>query len=430
MAHRQGVGLSIEPPPILAQHPGVAEHDIFVAAILGNEAAVRRFVERDPERATSTGQLYDWDPLTYLCFSRYLRLDRSRSDGLVRTARFLLEHGASANTGFYSQDHEPDPSLETVIYGAAGVARHAELTRLLLDHGADPNDGETPYHAPEGYDNAALKMLVESGKVDADGLVTMLTRKHDWHDYEGIEWLLQHGADPNRLSRWGRKSLHQALERNNPARFIELLLDHGADPKLLNGAGKSPIALAARMGRADVLELFGRRGFSAELEGGDGVLAACARGDASAATALASHDPGIVASLEAEDPGLLADVAGSGNTDAVRIMLDLGFNVASRTNRAGSRSDTALHVAIWRSRHAIAKLLIERGAPLEVTNKGGETPLAHAVRGFMHSEWTADRSLETISVLLTAGAQVDSVKPFPTGDAEVDRLLQTYRTTP
>ena len=154
------------------------------------------------------------------------------------------------------------------------------------------------------------------------------------------------------------------------------------------------------------------------------MLAACARGDASAAVALASRNPGIVASLEAEDPGLLADVAGSGNIDAVRIMLDLGFNVASRTNRAGSQSDTALHVAIWRSRHATAKLLIERGAPLEVTNKGGETPLAHAVRGFTHSEWTADRSLETISALLAAGAQVDSVKPFPTGNAEVDRLLR------
>jgi hypothetical protein len=30
---------------------------------------------------------------------------------------------------------------KSAIYGAAAIARHAELTRLLLEHGADPNDG-------------------------------------------------------------------------------------------------------------------------------------------------------------------------------------------------------------------------------------------------------------------------------------------------
>jgi ankyrin repeat protein len=415
---------------ILAQHPEIAEHDVYTAALLGNHAAVRRFVERDPDLVTSTGQLYDWDPLTYVCFSRYLRLDRQRSDGMVRTARVLLERGASANTGFYSQDHEPDPSMETVIYGAAGVARHAEMTRLLLEHGADPNDGETPYHAPEGYDNDALKVLVESGKVDAGGLMTMLTRKHDWHDYDGIKWLLEHGAEPNRMSHWGKRALHQALERNNAVRFVELLLDHGADPELANRDGRTAIAVAARMGRADVLDLFVRRGLSIELERGNALLAACARGDAVTAAAIASQNPGIVASLEAEDPALLADVAGSGNTDGVRIMLDLGFSVASRTNRTGSRSDTALHVAIWRSRHDTAKLLIERGAPLEATNQQGETPLAHAVRGHLHSEWTRDRTIEIIATLLAAGARVDAVTSFPSGDAEVDDLLRRYGREP
>jgi hypothetical protein len=73
-----------------------------------------------------------------------------------RPPRILLEHGASADTGFYADEHEPDPAFETVLYGAAGVANDAGLTRLLLDHGADPNDGETPYHVPERYDNSAL----------------------------------------------------------------------------------------------------------------------------------------------------------------------------------------------------------------------------------------------------------------------------------
>ena len=76
------------------------------------------------------------------------------------------------------------------------------MTRLLLERGADPNEEETPYHAPESYDNAALKVLVESGKLNADSLTTMLLRKADIHDYEGMKYLLEHGADPNRMTRW------------------------------------------------------------------------------------------------------------------------------------------------------------------------------------------------------------------------------------
>ena len=64
-----------------------------------------------------------------------------------------------------------------MIYGAGGIAFHPEITRLLLERGADPNDGETPYHSPESYDNAALEVLVESGKLTADSLSTMLLRK-------------------------------------------------------------------------------------------------------------------------------------------------------------------------------------------------------------------------------------------------------------
>src|SRR5438874_1161612 len=203
---------------ILASHPQIARQDVYLAAILGDAAAVRRFVEENPRAATETGGLYDWDPLTYLCFSRYLRND---PDGrFVRTARILLDGGASPSTGFYAQDHEPAPAFESAIYGTAGVARHVGLTRLLLERGGDPNDGETAYHVPEGYQNEVMKLLVESGKLKPEGLTTMLGRKLDWHDFDGAAWLLDHGADANALSAWGRRALHQSLERDNPLRFV------------------------------------------------------------------------------------------------------------------------------------------------------------------------------------------------------------------
>src|SRR5438445_6394313 len=183
---------------ILAAHPEVASSDIHTAAILGDDAAVRRFLAFDAGNATVKGGPRGWDALTHLCFSKYLRLDRARSDGFVRPRLALLDAGASANTGFWEPDHQPAPEWESVLYGAAGVAHHAGLARLLLERGADPNDEETPYHAPETYDNGALQALVDSGKLSDDSLATMLLRKADWHDYDGSKFLLEHGGDPNR----------------------------------------------------------------------------------------------------------------------------------------------------------------------------------------------------------------------------------------
>jgi len=247
-----------EAEAILAARPDVSGCSIYVAAILADDAGVRRFLTLDPGAATARGGRYGWDPLTHLCFSRYLRLTPSRSEGFLRTAAALLNAGASANTGFYFSNHEP-PEFESAIYGAGGIARHPELTGLLLARGADPNDGETPYHAPETLDDRALRVLVDRGKMSADSLTTMLHRKLDWRHYEGVAWLLDHGADPNRISYWGYRTLAHALGRTSPLRYFQLLLDHRADPTLPSADGTLPTALAVRTGRADVLDMFARR---------------------------------------------------------------------------------------------------------------------------------------------------------------------------
>ena len=246
---------------ILAEHPEIAGHDIHIAAILGDDAAVRRFLDADPSNATAKGGPRGWDALTHLCFSKYLRLDRARSDAFLRAAVALLDAGASANAGFYSPEHRPAPDFESVLYGAAGVAHHPEMTRLLLERGADPNDGEVPYHTPETLDNRAMKVLVESGKLTPDSISLMLARKFNWHDDEGVAWLLSHGADANYLSSWGWRPLHVALNSGVPLSYFEWLLDRGADPTLTDKNGVSPFGLAARMARADALDLFERRGF-------------------------------------------------------------------------------------------------------------------------------------------------------------------------
>jgi len=398
---------------ILAAHPEIAGSDIHTAAILGDGAAVRRFLELDPANATAKGGPRGWDALTHLCFSKYLRLDGTRSEGFVRAATALLDAGASAKTGFYNEDHQPKPEWESALYGAAGVAHHPETTRLLLERGADPNDEEVPYHAPETLDNRALKILVQSGKLTPDSLVTMLLRKFDWHDDDGVAWLLEHGADPNLLTHWGNRPLHHALSRGNPLAYFELLLDHGADPTLAAKNGTPAFAIAARMARADVLDLFERRGFAVMLDGDDAFLAACARADEAAARRIVAGDPALVQRLQSQNSGLLVDFAGSGNTAAVRLMLDLGFEIGSpRASPRWAQGETALHAAAWRGHLEMVKLLIERGAPLEATHRSGATPLAVALNALVEqSEWTPnEKSIAIAAALLSAGARIESVK--------------------
>src|SRR6185295_6053348 len=101
---------------LLAQDPALASRSVHAAAILGIAEEVRRFLALDPANATVKGGPRGWDALTHLCFSRYLRLDRSRSDGFVRAASALLDSGASANTGFWEQGNQPKPEWESVLY--------------------------------------------------------------------------------------------------------------------------------------------------------------------------------------------------------------------------------------------------------------------------------------------------------------------------
>jgi ankyrin repeat protein len=415
---------------ILAAKPEIGTSNMFAAAVLGDDSTVRRFITTSSANATTKGGPHGWDPLTYVCFSKYLRLVPQRSEGFVRAAEALLNAGASPNSGFFSQEHQPNPEFESVLYGAAGVAHHAGLTRVLLERGADPNDGEVTYHAPETYDNAALKCLVGTGKLSADSLATMLLRKADWHDYEGIKYLLEQGADPNRITHWGFAAIHQALRRDNDLRNIEVMLDHKADLMLVNRSdGRLAIVIAARRGRCDVLDLMERRGVPVRLQGIEQLIAACARNDEVAVKAIAAREPKLVEDIKATGAALLAEFAGNGNTQGVRLLLDLGLNVGSPYDGDGyfdiAKNSTALHVAAWRARHDTVKLLIARGALVNALECKGRTPLALAVRACVDSYWQSRRSPDSVQALLQAVASVSGVQ-FPSGYLAVDELLRSH----
>ena len=328
----------------------------------------------------------------------------------MRAAKVLLDAGANPNTGWFEDRHQPKPEWESAIYGAAGVAQHPELTRLLLERGADPNDEETPYHVPETWDNTTLKVLVESGRLTDASLSMILLRKTDWHDYNGIKWLLERGGDPNVMTRWGKTALHNAILSDNDLPIVELLLDHGADPAAvasrpergsLQKGHRTAIQMAARRGRGDALDAFARGGVSIELDGLDRLLAACARHDAAAAQSIAVTEPQIVGELQADGGRFLAWFAGVGNTDGVRLLLDLGVAVDARFVEGEGYFDVApnslaIHVAAWRARPATLRLLIDRGSPIDALDGKRRSPLMLAVRACVDSYWAGRRTPESV----------------------------------
>jgi len=394
-----------EPEAMLAQHPELRAGDIHTAAILGDDRAVQRFLAEGRSNATAQSPPYGGDALNYLGLSKYLRLDPARTPGFLRAAAALLDAGADPNTGFWTTGQHPE--RETALYGAAGVAHHAELTRLLLERGADPNDIEAVYHSPETRDNAAMRLLVETGKLTRENLALMLVRKHDWHDYEGAKYLLERGADPNYRRERGWIPIHHAIARNNGLEMIELLLDHGADPRVRKD-GATAIERAARRGRGDLLALFAKRGFPIELQGVDRLIAACATDDPSTIGEIQQREPQLVRELLAQGATLLSEFASTWNTAGVGHLLDLGVPVNAPYGGDGyfdvANESTALHVAAWQSRPDLVRLLIERGADVKARDGKGRTPLVLANKACTDSYWTERATPEPARLLRAAGA--------------------------
>ena len=417
---------------LLSRYPHVATESIFSSAALANESAVCDWLKRDPSLAMAKGGPRRWDPLTYLCFSRYLRIEKDRSASFVRCARALLEAGASANTGWIDYIDDPlRPVPETAIYGAAGIAQNPDLTELLLDYGADPNDEETPYHVPETYDNSVLKIILASDRLNERSLATVAARKCDWHDAAGLQLALEHGANPNFLTVWKHSPFHHSIRRGNGLVMIKQFLDHRADPWLANASdGRNAFQMAAGYGRADILDALDQRGFKAELRGFDELLATCAHAQIDAARSILTAAPDLLGKLHAMGGTVLAHFAGADNDGGVRTLLALGIS----PNALWSEGDgyweltpdsTALHVAAWRAHHKVVGTLIAAGTRVDAHDARNRTALQLAVKACTDSYWQRRRQPDSVTALLAAGASTNGID-LPTGYDAIDELLIPY----
>jgi ankyrin repeat protein len=410
--------------------PDIGRLNFAAAVVLGEETSVRDQLRLKPELATRPQGNAGITPILWLCFSRFLRSATRHEDtsGFLGTARCLLDHGANPDD-WYAVNDDPN-ARQTCLYGAAGIANNPELTALLLKAGADPNDQapglgpESLYHAAEFRDSECLRLILEK-KPHADKVSYCLGRCLDFENPGSVELFLRHGADPDFSPKGfgnGETRLHHAVRNGRSARIIRLLLEHGADCSRTDNHGLSPYRLAVRMGRQDLvdeMENFSPSSKAHTLPEVDHVLGACMAGNVEKASSHIKASPGMLSNLNPHDASAVAMAAMTGNTEAVRNLVEAGFPV----NRAGSEGMTAAHWAAWRGIPAMLRILIEAGADLEKTNDYGGTVLSCAIYATVHSPFRDGDFIKVIRILLDAGAIVEGIMSFPTGVAEVDALL-------
>ncbi len=423
---------------LLTVEPALSAADLYVACATGDADAALAFLERTPALASTPGGPHQWPALLYVCHSRLPASDHDRRAGLARIASSLLEHGADPNAYFSIND---DPNArQTALYGAAGIANDPTLTRVLLEAGADPNDAapglgpESLYHAAEFEDHRCLQLILAAGP-DRDKISYCLGHKLDFEDPVGVQLFLEHGADPNFVTPGSESGtrLHGAIRRGRSVETIELLVRFGGDLRATTSAGFTPYALAVRCGHAQAAALLERHGADpGEARPLDRFVGACRRADQAAIDAQLGADPTLLQQLTDDDRRLLPEAAQLGDLEAVRKMLEVGFDPAV----PGEEGLTAAHWAGWRGDTELLDAILAYDPPLEVLNRYGGTVLDCTVYGSRHCHHPqgpacgtrlCGRYRECVQSLLAAGADPRAVSPYPSGTPEVDALLHPVR---
>jgi ankyrin repeat protein len=345
---------------MLAAHPKIADGGFSIALTLGDSKRIEEMLRETPALATKPGGPRNWEPLLYVCFSRFATGTSRLAAGMAAAARVLLRYGADPNSSFISKDWPEHPRL-SCLYAATGLNNNPALALALLEAGANPNDGESLYHSTEHQDLACLKLLLHFGArpAGANAIKHILDRE----DPEGLQLLLAAGADPNELNDRGETALHWAVWRGRSVLILAALLDSGVDLDAQRKDGRTAYALAVQSGQTDAAALLEARGAKTEIPELDRFVGAFVAADPKEWNRLLAHQPEMVVSYENER--LLADLATNHRTAAVRALLACGMPVDSR----GDVGETALHWACWKGNADLVEILLAHGASLTVEDR-------------------------------------------------------------
>jgi uncharacterized protein len=186
----------------------------------------------------------------------------------------------------------------------------------------------------------------------------------------------------------------EAVTTGNTERARELLQ---SDPALANAkspTGDSAFLLSVYYGRKEISELLLTHG--ARLN----PFEAAAAGQAESLRTTLRNDPSLIRGYSHDGFTLLHLAAFFGHSELAEFLLAEGGDInAVSKNQTFARGVTPLHSALASRRTAVATLLIEKGADVNVRDAEGNTPLHSAA---FHG------NLPLVRLLLAKGAEVNS----------------------
>jgi hypothetical protein len=350
---------------MLAEDPDLAADDPYLSCAVGDEDAVHQATANDPAWVNRPGGPFKLPPLVAVTHSSLLQVPEFRAR-LHRCARLLLQAGADPDQRISSRWppaslSEPDDRYPlSALYGAAGRNHDIELTRMLLEAGADPNDNESLYHSLEGF--VTTGVLLEYGALIAGS--NAMYKVLDDENVAALELLLHHGGDPNEPARDAPLTdcgspLMWAIRRRRSRRCIATLLDAGANPQIKTPDGVSAYRFALQFGLTEVADLLRERTGADPLREDERFVAACARGDDREARRIRTERPDLPSSLSAQQLRLLPELAAAGGDTEVRLMVELDWPIAVR---GGDWDASALNHAVFRGNAGLVRFLLEHGA--------------------------------------------------------------------
>ena len=235
-------------------------------------------------------------------------------------------------------------------------------------------------------------------------------------DTAAVRALLAQKADVNATQADGATALHWAVHRSD-LNLVNLLIQAGADVKLANRLGATPLSLACTNGDAPVIDslLKGGADPNEALPRGEKPLMFAARtGRVDAMKVLLDHGAEVNAKETLRGTTALMWAASGAHPDAVQLLIERGADLGARSNPAPRERETArLGKANARSGgvapgtpRAIAAAAAAKAAEEaqdQGPDGGGLTALVLAAR---------QNDLESVRVLLAAGAEIDQVTGY------------------
>ena len=382
-------------------------------------------------RALTSGLRAKPDPLvTALC-------EASKRGDISQMAAFLKQ-GANID----GKNDDGNTPLHCAV-----VSNQTQAAKLLLSAGADEKiwSQMPPLFLAASLGNLAVaNMIYERGGSAANVKKETMSGQPFFVDVvnsgnlEGVQFLLEKGADPNASSIAGRPVIVQAARKEN-LDMVRLLIKYGAKITSDPMTGSSMMAIALDKSNFELLELLISSGAKVEsrTSNGERVLAS-ALGKRNIRYAKRVLEAGAEAHIDdiygqkvlmsvIKDP----KITGEDKVEIVRLMLKNGAKATSRDifwpnmlmlqtamekevdgriiamllqhgadgNKAMSSGETPLTHAINHERQDQITALLENGVDPNLPNKNNKTPLLQAL---------LVENIELVRLLKRKGADVDS----------------------